>query len=1107
MKNRNFQKSNVFPRNNRIAGVAIRSLVLLILSIFSDGMCYAGTWEQHYGEGYVLKDNNALEFNEKGVMYRTGTSGYYSTDAEKPKIAVYLLDRNIDDRLQEKWVYFTDGHLLSSDNSVFFDVLTQKISFIQEASFDSLDDNWLIRVVPYINKYNGDHDSTGGVINFLSEELCIKAANSLSDKFSEDGFKKLNTDSLGNNISLSLSAVKMMYDGSIYVWDKTDFPASYFDDLNNNGAEKVEISVKNDLSYSGPVVPANSGYVVRAIENIESYFSLHSSEFVITAYNNAVSPYSIEDGDQLSSASIGVLGQGGVFSFRSGEKKWKIIVQSDESAFSDELVIGEHKTESYGILLLSKYNPIVEVNEKGKFTGNKKMLGMNIVGSRVDFLGENGAAYIIASLSKKDAAYGILSAGSDNKINFAGDVTIASYSLGNPVDKKGVLNSDGHAYGLVNVSTYTEVIGAEPLEGQEVQIVELDHEIHYDSGSAVNLKKDSTLKLFVNSTSGNAFGILQLGESRADFDGSVKICLNNKEGIVGYRDSYAIFVSGDDREVGRTERGRVVNVNGDLFINVSDVEKLNILKKARAAEAKGGGLININVINGEGNINIHGDLHTDKSIAMAHGTELQVPDGNNFLLGINILSWTRRHQEESGRSLVKRAPDLQLGDDPTQSSEFLSEGRINFVMNQKDSYLVGAANGNIDMEIGSGTLWSVTDDSIFENLRPTGGTIDLHHAEDKWNEANPYQYLMVKNITDEAYLLESGTRTVAPAENSLFILNTNIMGDPEKDGKRVFSFDGITYYNKVEVVLAKNLLLKLRRMLPAEAGIQVAAGTMAPHTLPVGFKDDFEEKVGRLPERLEVFGRMTNPGEGLIDYEKRLERYAESEKELQRETAELLRKKSALLFFTDGDQVNRGRLFEEGWKAFREKEPLAKPVLVAFTDDEETKREVNRLAEVVPGLITADARELLLNDESMAAFIAKVFYTPCLDFTLSADTLFAFDKHVLKPEGIAEIHHVAEVLAKERKIIDQLHIRFSITAHTDRIGTYEYNDRLSERRLNTVLRQLEKEGVDMSLFVIRRAEGEYHPVTGDACKGLWNQEAIDCLQPDRRVEIRMVRPE
>lgn len=252
----------------------------------------------------------------------------------------------------------------------------------------------LFRWFHILTIYNGNHDLTGGVINFLSEELCIKADNSLSDKFSEDGFKKFNKDSLANNISLSLSAVKMMYDGSIYIWDKTDFPASYSDDLNNNGAEKVEILVKNDLSYDRSAVPANSGYVVRAIENIESYFSLHSSEFVITAYNNAVSPYSIEDGDQLSSASIGVFGQGGVFSFRSGEKKCKIIVRSDESAFSDESVIGEHKTESYGILVLSKYNPIVEVNEKGKFTGNKKMLGMNIVGSRVDFLGENGAAYM-----------------------------------------------------------------------------------------------------------------------------------------------------------------------------------------------------------------------------------------------------------------------------------------------------------------------------------------------------------------------------------------------------------------------------------------------------------------------------------------------------------------------------------------------------------------------------------------------------------------------------------------------------------------------------------------------------------------------------------------
>ena len=53
------------------------------------------------------QNNDALvDFDEKGVMYRTGTSGYYSIDAEKPKIAVCLLDRKIDDRLKEKMGIF-----------------------------------------------------------------------------------------------------------------------------------------------------------------------------------------------------------------------------------------------------------------------------------------------------------------------------------------------------------------------------------------------------------------------------------------------------------------------------------------------------------------------------------------------------------------------------------------------------------------------------------------------------------------------------------------------------------------------------------------------------------------------------------------------------------------------------------------------------------------------------------------------------------------------------------------------------------------------------------------------------------------------------------------
>ena len=251
-----------------------------------------------------------------------------------------------------------------------------------------------------------------------------------------------------------------------------------------------------------------------------------------------------------------------------------------------------------------------------------------------------------------------------------------------------------------------------------------------------------------------------------------------------------------------------------------------------------------------------------------------------------------RHQD-TGRSLVNRALDRQLGDDQTPSPMYLSEGRINFVMNQKDSFLVGAANGNIDMEVGSGTLWSVTDDSIFKNLRPTGGTIDLHHAEDKWNEANPYQYLMVKNITDEAYPLENGTRTVAPAENSLFILNTNIMGDPEKDGKRVFSFDGITYYNKVEddgkiedgtvedgVFTGNGSFVFNGEEVPIELkGFKVAeAAARMRHDIGFGDFLDFRTETSKAQEPKEQHYRVRiNDGtiaDGSIDYQGRVLKFA-----------------------------------------------------------------------------------------------------------------------------------------------------------------------------------------------------------------------------------------
>ena len=74
----------------------------------------------------------------------------------------------------------------------------------------------------------------------------------------------------------------------------------------------------------------------------------------------------------------------------------------------------------------------------------------------------------------------------------------------------------------------------------------------------------------------------------------------------------------------------------------------------------------------------------------------------------------------------------------------------------------------------------------------------------------------------------------------------------------------------------------------------------------------------------------------------------------------------------------------------------------------------------------------------------------------------------------------------------------------DRIGTDEYNRKLSQRRAETVKAYLESQRLDA-----RRVEavgrGKSDPVTTrEDCKGFRGQRLIKCLAPDRRVEIEVV---
>jgi OOP family OmpA-OmpF porin len=117
--------------------------------------------------------------------------------------------------------------------------------------------------------------------------------------------------------------------------------------------------------------------------------------------------------------------------------------------------------------------------------------------------------------------------------------------------------------------------------------------------------------------------------------------------------------------------------------------------------------------------------------------------------------------------------------------------------------------------------------------------------------------------------------------------------------------------------------------------------------------------------------------------------------------------------------------------------------------------------------------------------------------TLDADALFDFDKAMLRPAGQLALD---DFVGKIKEIHAEM-----ITAYgyTDRFGTDNYNQHLSEQRVGAVRSYLEGKGIAPN-NLHTEGRGNTQPVTKPGeCEGGENAKVIACLQPDRRVEVEV----
>ena len=118
--------------------------------------------------------------------------------------------------------------------------------------------------------------------------------------------------------------------------------------------------------------------------------------------------------------------------------------------------------------------------------------------------------------------------------------------------------------------------------------------------------------------------------------------------------------------------------------------------------------------------------------------------------------------------------------------------------------------------------------------------------------------------------------------------------------------------------------------------------------------------------------------------------------------------------------------------------------------------------------------------------------------TLAADALFDFNKADLRAEGKAKLDKlVGDIKGIKLEVIIAV-------GHADRFGTDAYNQKLSEKRAEAVKAYLVSKGVEPNR-VYTEGKGKKQPITkADQCKGPKSKKVIECLQPDRRVEIEVI---
>ncbi len=184
---------------------------------------------------------------------------------------------------------------------------------------------------------------------------------------------------------------------------------------------------------------------------------------------------------------------------------------------------------------------------------------------------------------------------------------------------------------------------------------------------------------------------------------------------------------------------------------------------------------------------------------------------------------------------------------------------------------------------------------------------------------------------------------------------------------------------------------------------------------------------------------------------------------------------------------------ETGWRHARPYVEIAEDL----TEEMEAKLAACPAPSTPPAAVPAPTPVPAPVPQAPPAFAAK----PAPErFTIAADALFRFDRSGpddVLPQGRTQLDEIAAIIGARQSIE-----RIRITGHADRLGRPDYNQRLAQRRAETVKAHLVGKGVAAAIIETASA-GSNQPVTSGCAGTQATRALVECLARDRRVEIEV----